>query len=236
MDNLVKNKIIAVIPARGGSKRIPNKNIIKFGGKPMIAYTIEAAIKSDLFDRIIVSTESKEIAKISIDYGAEVPFLREKYYNDFSQTSQATIYTVKKASKYFNQNYDTVFQLMANCPFRNSNDIIDAWNFFNSSNHNFQISCFKYGWVNPWWACKLDSKNNPTPIFPDDIRNNRSQDLPEVYCPTGAIWIAKTDKLIKQGTFHSNGQKFYPISLKSAMDIDDYDDLEMAKLFLKKNE
>lgn len=232
MDNLVKNKIIAIIPARGGSKRIPNKNIIEFGGKPMIAHTIEAAIQSKIFDKIIVSTESKEIAEISIKFGAEVPFLREKYYDDFAQPSQATIHTVKKASEYYNEKYKSVFQLMANCPFRNSNDIQEAWNFFNLYNHNFQISCFKYGWINPWWACKLDAKNEPIPIFSDAIRNNRSQDLPEVYCPTGAIWIANTVDLITEGTFHSNEQKFFPISLKSAMDIDDYDDLEFAKSFL----
>ena len=195
----------------------------------MIAWTIEAALKTNMFDMVLVSTDCNEIAKISLKYGAEVPFLRKAHYDDNSTVSEATRSALKQLKKFNGKNYDTVVQLMANCPFRNSNDIIEAWNFFNSSNHNFQISCFKYGWVNPWWACKLDSKNNPIPIFPDDIRNRRSQDLPEVYCPTGAIWIAKTDELIKEGTFHSYGQKFFPISWKSAIDIDDYDDLEMAK-------
>jgi len=230
---MVNKKIIAIIPARGGSKRIPKKNIINIGNKPMIAYTIEEAIKSNIFSKVIVSTDNEKIKKVSEDFGAEVPFLRDKYGDDISPVSDATIYTLKKLEKIYNDKFDIVFQLMANCPLRDSKDIINAWKFFKSNSHSFQISCFKYGWMNPWWACKLDNKNKPIPIFSNKIRNQRSQDQPDLYCPTGAIWIAKIDKLIKTGTFHSQPQKFFPISWKNALDIDDYDDLEMIKAFIK---
>ena len=99
MDNMVNKKNIAIIPARGGSKRIPKKNIIDFFGKPLIAHTIESAIKSNIFDRVIVSTDCKEIAKISLQYGAEVPFMREDKADDFSPISDATIYTLKRLKK-----------------------------------------------------------------------------------------------------------------------------------------
>src|SRR5690606_22090036 len=96
-------KKIAIIPARGGSKRLPKKNILDFKGKPMIAWTIEAAISSELFDKVIVSTDTEEIKEISIQYGAEVPFLRQNTGDDFSPVSLATIEALNQAEKYFDE-------------------------------------------------------------------------------------------------------------------------------------
>ena len=101
-------KIIAVIPARGGSKRIPKKNIIDFMGKPMIAWTIEAALKSKLFDRVIVSTDDYEFASISKEYGCDVPFLRDSSADDLTPVSIATIRAVEQAENYYNEEYDIV--------------------------------------------------------------------------------------------------------------------------------
>ena len=133
----------------------------------------------------------------------------------------------------FNENYDNVVQLMANCPLRNSNDIINAIQNFKMTKSNFQISCFKYGWMNPWWAYKIDNKNNPKTIFPKKYRHSRSQDLPQLYCPTGAIWIANVKKILQENTFYGKGYKLYPMSWKNALDIDDYDDLEMLNYFIQ---
>ena len=166
----MKNRV-AIIPARGGSKRIPKKNIIDFLGKPMIAYTIEAAIASNCFDDIIVSTDDQEIADISVQYGAKVPFLREQYADDHSTISQATVHTLQKYSSELNENYESVVQLMANCPIRDSEDIIEACNFFDDNVHNFQISAFMFGWMNPWWAHKLEDNFTAIPVFDDEIRN-----------------------------------------------------------------
>lgn len=225
----MKNRV-AIIPARGGSKRIPKKNIIDFLGKPMIAYTIEAAIESNCFDDIIVSTDDSEIAEISVQYGAKVPFLREQYADDHSTISQATIHTLQKLSTELSKNYEIVVQLMANCPIRNSEDIVRASSYFDDNVHDFQISAFKFGWMNPWWAHKLEDNFTATPIFDDEIRNRRSQDQPDLYCPTGAIWIADSNKLIGSGTFYGDLHRFYPIDWKKAVDVDNYDDLEFAKL------
>ena len=116
-------KIIAVIPARGGSKRIPFKNIIEFMGKPMIAWTIKAATESRIFDRVILSTDSQKIAKVGRNYGLDVPFLRKEKNDDFSPVSEATIAAIKQAEEYYNESYDIVIQLMANAPLRDYNDI-----------------------------------------------------------------------------------------------------------------
>lgn len=121
----MKNRV-AIIPARGGSKRIKRKNIIDFCGKPMIAWTIEAAIKSNLFDEVIVSTEDNEIKKISEKYGAYVPFLRKYHADDYSSVSLATLGTIKQLKQEGIGEYEDIIQLMANCPLRDEKAIISS--------------------------------------------------------------------------------------------------------------
>lgn len=225
---MVGKRAIAVIPARGGSKRIPHKNIIDFMGKPMIAWTIEAAIKSQIFFRIVVSTDDETIKNISIKYGAEVPFLREKYIDDYAPVSEATLDAIKNLESFNNEKYDIVVQLMPNCPLRNEKVIKESYEHFIKSNSKFQISCFKFGWMNPWWAFKIDEAEVPTLLFQETLKG-RSQDLDTLYCPTGAIWIAETRELERSNTFYGKGYSAYPINWKEAIDIDDMDDLEMAK-------
>jgi CMP-N-acetylneuraminic acid synthetase len=231
MDAMVNKKHVAIIPARGGSKRIPKKNILDLAGKPMIAYTIEAALESQMFEDVIVSTDSPEIAEIAEKCGASVPFLRTQYSDDFVSVSTVTKFVLEQLQE-INKSYDIVTQLMPNCPLRGSNQIIEALTNFIDNNHNFQISCFKYGWMNPWWAHEMLENGAAKPVFPDDMRNRRSQDQPDLYCPTGAIWIADVQSFMQQGTFYGNDYRFFPMDWKYAVDIDDYEDLEMAAYFL----
>ena len=195
----------------------------------MIAWTIEAALESRLFHRVLVSTDSVEIANVARQYDAEVPFLRETHCDDFSTVSEATVAALKQARLYWQEDYDTVVQLMANCPLRNAKDILESVKSFESNEAAFQISCFKYGWMNPWWAAKLDPKGKPKPIFESSL-SARSQDLPELYCPTGATWIAKSAALIKSHNFYGEGHIFYPMKWSHSVDIDDYDDLAFAEV------
>ena len=127
---------------------------------------------------------------------------------------------------------DIVVQLMANCPLRNSNDIDLAIENFITKKSNFQISSFKFGWMNPWWAHRVDSNGFALPIFKENDRMKRSQDQPDLFCPTGAIWIAKTIHLVKVKSFYGPNYSFCPINWTNAIDIDDYDDLEMANMLL----
>lgn len=221
--------VICIIPARGGSKRIPKKNIIDFMGKPMIAWTIEAAIKSELFDTVLVSTDDPEIAEIAIKYGAEVPFLRNDANDDFSPISLATISALKQIETYKNKEYETVIQLMANCPTRPSSCIMNAYNEYLMNIHSSVISCFPYGMFNPWWAHTINNELIARPIFDEQLRNQRSQDQEKLFCPSGAIWISKRNELLKNQTFYSGGYRFYPISWMEGIDIDDYEDLNLAK-------
>lgn len=224
---MVKQRI-AIIPARGGSKRIPLKNIIDFCGKPMISWTIRAAKESGLFDRILVSTDDQSIAEVSRAWGAEVPFLRASFADDHTPVSEATASALRQAMDYWEERYSSVTQLMANCPLRTADEITQAITQFEAQDRSFQISCFKYGWMNPWWAVKLDPEGHPALLFPETA-GQRSQDLPELFCPTGAIWVGKTDELLEKKTFYGQDHVFEPMSWESAVDIDDYDDLRFAE-------
>lgn len=225
-------KCVGIIPARGGSKRIPKKNIHDFMGKPLIAWTIEAALSAKIFDRIIVSTDDREIAKVAEDYGIEVPFLRIENADDYSPVSQATISALKQAEDYFSESYENVIQLMANTPIRSAEEIIQHYTNFVEKNAPFQLSCFYLGWMNTWWSFKMNEKGEAKYIFPKS-KLQRSQDMPPLFCPTGAIWIARVKALKEAETFYGANHTFYPIDWMSAVDIDDYEDLEMAKSLFK---
>ena len=221
---------IAIIPARGGSKRLPGKNIMLFNGKPMIAWTIEAALQSGLFSEVLVSTDDEEIRQVAMQAGAQVPFLRRVAFDDHATSSEATLAALRQAEQYWGDDYTSVTQLMANCPLRNCADIIDAVSHFEQSGATAQISCFKFGWMNPWWAVQLSPEGKPIYAFPD-IRQSRSQDLPPLYCPTGAIWITSASALKQHGTFYAPEHVFHSMHHISAVDIDDQDDLIMAQAF-----
>ena len=219
---------IAIIPARGGSKRIPHKNIVDFFGTPLISRTIQAANESGCFDRVLVSTDDPEIAEVSRSYGAEVPFLRMDKADDHSPVSEATLSALSQAESHWNESYETVVQLMANCPLREAGDILKALAAFDDKAALFQISSFKFGWMNPWWSVKLDEGGIPKRLFPEAL-SRRSQDLETLYCPTGAIWIANSNALKHAGSFYGEGHVFENMPWTSAVDIDDYEDLEMAR-------
>lgn len=223
---------LAVITARGGSKRLPRKNIMPFAGRPMIAWTIDAARDSSCFDRILVSTDDAEIAEVARECGLDVPFLRQQAADDVAPISQAVVHAVEQCREGLGEDYERVTLLMPNCPLRTAQDIRDAHAAFDSRDASFQLSCFRFGWMNPWWAMKLDHDGIAEPIFPDAL-TARSQDLPPLYCPTGAIWIARTEALMAAGTFYGPGRIFHPLPWQSAVDIDDAEDFEFAKAVLE---
>jgi N-acylneuraminate cytidylyltransferase len=223
--------VIAIIPARAGSKRISNKNIMEFMGKPMIAWTIEAALESGIFTDILVSTDGEDIAELSRSMGASVPFLRNSAYaDDLTPVSMATVDSLIQMEQHKQVHYDIVVQLMPNCPCRTADDIAASYDNFLTTNADFQISMFRFGWMNPWWAVELDEKTmRPKPLFPEALKK-RSQDLGKLYCPTGAVWIADAKELKGQKTFYGEGYAVFPLGWRNAVDIDNMDDLRMAEV------
>lgn len=223
---------IAVIPARGGSKRVPGKNIRRFFGKPLIAYTIEAARQSEMFDQVIVSTDSDEIAAIARDCGAVVPFLRkESLADDHTPVSAVTLDALNRIDP-SGSKYAFVSQLMANCPLRTAEDIRESfWQFANTGTGS-QLSVVRYGWQNPWWAMRRSEGFELKPVF-ENMITQRSQDLPELFCPTGAIWWAKTEILRREATFHIEGRSGWEIAWQHGVDIDTEDDWAMAEALMR---
>jgi CMP-N-acetylneuraminic acid synthetase len=228
---LVVMKRIAIIPARGGSKRIPKKNIVSIYGRPMLAWTIQSALDSGEFARVLVSTDCDDIAAAARNFGAEVPFMRNVAFDDNSPSSEATLAALNQAEEYWDEDYQIVAQLMPNCPMRSAADVSYSLQSFMASGAPAQISCFKFGWMNPWWAFRLNSEKHSDWLFPEAIKS-RSQDLPKLYCPSGAIWIAQKSSLKAHRSFYVPGHVFCELSWVSAMDIDDADDLLMAKTLM----
>jgi N-acylneuraminate cytidylyltransferase len=223
---------IAIIPCRGGSKRVPGKNIKPLAGKPLIVYAIEAALKSAIFDAVVVSTDSAEIAEIAQAHGADVPFIRgQDLADDFSPVSAATIDALRRTDPTATR-YQHVAQLMANCPLRSVEDILASYRQFTAGNADSQISVTEYGWLNPWWAMTSNDQNVLSPIFRERM-GVRSQDLPRLMCPTGAIWWAKASALLAHGTFYAPNYTGWSMPWERAVDIDTEEDWKMAEVLLK---
>lgn len=222
---------IAIILARGGSRRLPRKNVLPLGGRPMLAWSVGAALDSGCFERVLVSTDDEEIAAVGRAAGAEVPFLRDAASDDHAPSSDATRVALRQAEAHWGELYDLVAQLMANCPLRTAEDIRDAMLAFERSDAAAQISAFRFGWMNPWWAARLHADGRPDWLFPE-ARAARSQDLPPLYCPSGALWLARRDAFLAAGSFYLPGHTLHPMDWMSAMDIDDEADLAMSEVCL----
>lgn len=234
--NSAKNPLcLAVIPARGGSKRIPKKNTRELSGTPLIAYTIAAALKSGLFDRIIVTTDDELTAGIAEQNGAEVPFRRDAALaDDQTPVSAATVDALTRCDP-TGERYEFVCQLMANCPLRTGQDIRNSFAQLLETGAEAQISVVRYGWQNPWWAMERNADMSLQPLFEDQL-TQRSQDLPPLFCPTGAIWWAKAEALRREGTFHMAGRTGWEMPWKQGIDIDDEDDWAMVELLARMNQ
>jgi N-acylneuraminate cytidylyltransferase len=201
-------------------------------GRPLIAYTIEAARGSGLFNRIVVSTDDAEIARVSTANGAEVPFLREAALSDdVTPVSAATVDALERLDPN-GRDFALVCQLMPNCPLRTAADIQASYRQYVETGAEAQVSVVRYGWQNPWWAMRRAQDLTLEPLFEERMAQ-RSQDLPELFCPTGAVWWAKADVVGRYGTFHVPGRKGWEISWEHGIDIDSEDDWILAETLMR---
>ena len=226
---------LAVIPARGGSRRVPGKNIRPLLGRPALAYTIDAALESGVFARVVVTTDSEAIAAVARACGAETPFVRAaQLADDVTPVSAATVDALRRLDPEGNE-FPVVAQLMANCPLRTAADVRASHAAFVASDSPSQLSVTRFGWQNPWWAFERDGCGVLSPLFPEQV-TERSQDLPTLFCPTGAIWWARAEVLRREGTFHVAGRTGWEIEGRHAVDIDTESDWAMAETLMRMTE
>ena len=232
---MYKNKkILAIIPARGGSKGIPKKNIKNLAGKPLIYYTINSATKSNVFDKIIVSTDSKEIAEISRKYGVEVPFIRPKELSTDKADGMDVIIHAIKFLEEKGEFFDYIMKLQPTSPLRNEKDIIDALNLATEKNANSIISvseCKRH----PLWSNILNKNREMKSFIKEDIRKKNRQDLPKYYELNGMIFLAKTKKLLETKDWFMDESFALIIDKNRAIDIDDIVDFKLAEILINKN-
>lgn len=215
---------VCIIPARGGSKRIKNKNIKKFAGFPMISHVIKMTVNSGLFSKVIVSTDSKKIAKISKNAGAEVPFLREKKLaGDKVSTFDVLKDVINKLyinNKFFVCIYPTAVLI-------NSKQLKKA--LFKIKKNNFdQLIAIKKFNNSPWRGLKKN-KNLISSIFKKYYKF-RSQDLSDIYHDTGTFYIFKTKKYINSKGNFLKKTTFYELDIFSGIDINYKDDFKLAEI------
>lgn len=236
-----KGNIVAVIVARGGSKSVPKKNIKLLAGKPLIAYTIEAALKSRFLDRVIVSTDDDEIAEISKKYGAEVPFKRPaELATDTAHTPEVIEHAVSWLEK--NENYPVfaVVTLQPTSPLRKTRHIDEGIKKFLEGNHNSLISIKEA--FSPYWMFKTEG-NRAIPFVDYEKELGKvnpleleRQQLPRVYRVEGTLYITKRDYLKKEmSRFDLKNCGYILLDEKESLDIDTEIDFKLAEEVLKKN-
>lgn len=227
---MVKN--LAVIPARSGSKRIPDKNIHPFAGRPLLAWTVCHALESGVFDRVYVSTDSERYAEIARQWGAWVPFLRDAGADDFSGVAQVVARETERIEALEGVAYDNVAVLQPTCPLCDAAAIRRVYDEFVRRDEDMLTACYPYSYGNPWWAMELSEDGRGRFRF-DSPDQSRSQDRPQLYCPTGAVAFAKVAAFRRDPSPYSPGRGFCPISWQQGFDIDEPDDLKMGELLFR---
>lgn len=226
-----KQKILALIPARGGSKGIKDKNIIPLAGKPLIAYSIEAAKKSKYIDSIVVTTDSEKIAEVAKRYGARVPFLRPvELAADTSKTIDAVLHAIKTL-KSMGENYDTLVLLQPTQPLRTTDDIGKAIELYYEDGENGLVSISPVD-DSPLLIRSIGADGKLLNLLSQNSTCRR-QDMPNYYKVNGCIYINKIDELNENTSFNDNKVPFI-MDKEHSIDIDEMTDLWMAECYLKK--
>jgi len=227
-------KFIAIITARGGSKRLPNKNIHDLAGQPLISWTIEAAKNCDLIQEVVVSTDSMEIKEIAEKYNATVPFLRpENLSNDTASSFDVVKHCIDYYKNEENREFEYLILLQPTSPLRTSEDITNAIHLLESKNADAVISICETD-HSPLWSNTVDDNLCLDNFLRDEVKNTRSQDLPSYYRINGAIYICKVSEFLKQKTFFLINNIFgYKMSTDTSVDIDTKLDFIVADFLLK---
>lgn len=224
-------KNIAIIPARSGSKRLKDKNVLLLKGKPLIAYTIEAALRSEVFNKVVVSTDSANYAVIAKQYGAEVPFLRECGLSSDNASSWDVVINTLDYYEQKGERFDNIALLQPTSPLRTSSDILLGFSEFAKRDANAIVA-----------VCEVDHSPLLCNVLPDDYSlkgfikkealNIISQGYPKYYRINGALYIVNIEYL--KSSLNIYQEKCYAVIMKkeNSIDIDDWYDFKLAEFML----
>ena len=224
-------KILALIPARGGSKGVPRKNIRMLCGKPLIQYTIHAALTSGEFDEVMVSTEDNEIAELSLELGAKVPFMRPGELAIDSSPTIDTILHVIEEYKKLGKVFDAVCLLQPTNPLRTNKIISKCIKAFLKSDADSLISVREVPYeFNPHWTFVEGAKNSRLKIATGEKRIvSRRQDLPKAYYRDGVVYITRYSVLVNQGSLYGEHLTYLNLERETHVNIDTMNDWKLAE-------
>lgn len=226
-------EILAIIPARGGSKRIPRKNVLDLCGKPVIAYSIEAALNSGVVSRVIVSTDDEEIAQVARQWGAEAPFLRPAALaQDNIPGIAPVIHAVYWLGEQKGYRPEYVMLLQPTSPLRTAEDIRATVEIAQEKNADAVVSVCRTD-HHPYWTKRITEDGCLVDFLPLDHASSQSKDLPVVHALNGAIYLVKRPVLLEQETFYTSNTYAYVMPEERSLDIDTPWQLYLAELVLK---
>lgn len=218
---------LAVVPARGGSKRLPRKNVLNLGSKPLIAYSIEAGLKSKYIDAVVVSSDDEEILALSQKLGAMTIKRPQELASDTASTFDAIEHTIKNM-----QSYDYLVLLQPTSPLRSASHIDDAIRLLDEKGADAVISVCEMS-HSPLWSNTLPKDGSMVGFLKEDAMGKRSQDLPSYYRINGAIYICKIERLLQEREFFLKDNIFaYVMDRKNSIDIDEEIDFRLAEALL----
>lgn len=225
-------RVTALIPARGGSKRLPRKNVKLLGDKPLIAWSIETALASKYIDRVIVSTDDDEIKQVSEQYGAEVPFLRPEH---LSNDHASSFDVIKHAIGFLQLNHanELIVLLQPTSPLRLVVELDTSLEFFISKNAKGVVSISETE-HSPMWSNTLPESCCMSDFIRPEVQGKRSQDLPQFFRLNGSIYIYEILTLLEKGNIFFNENVYgFETSLETSIDIDTALDFKIAEILFR---
>jgi len=221
---------VCIIPARGGSKRFPRKNVAPFQGKPIISYSIQAALHSDLFDRVIVSTEDAEISDISAKYGAEVSQRPPELASDQARVVDVCLDLLAQLES-SGQLPDQFCCLYATSPLRNAGDVDAVLSLLEPDTCDFAMAVTLYPFP-PHQALKMQSDGGLTPMWPELV-NLKSQEVPQLVVDNGSTYAVSTEAFRAVGSFYGPNMRGHLMPANRSVDIDMPEDMDLALYYAR---
>lgn len=223
-------KVLGIIPARGGSKGVPRKNLRLVGGKPLIGRAVETALGSRYIDRLILSSEDPEIIDTAKEYGCDVPFVRpQELAADESVTNDVILHAMKSMM----EKYDVVVCLQVTSPLVTSDDIDGVIRTCVEKKTGSCVSVCEVD-KSPFWMFTMPEEKMLTPLMGDSYLTKRRQELPKTYIPNGAVFVAKWDWFLKHKTFYGSSTAGYVMPRSRSLDIDTENDFNLLEFLMKK--